>query len=118
MARAAASAERHDDALRAIAELQARYPAGPFEPEALLLRSRVLTQARRLAQAQRLTEALIDDPRLRGKRTDLLRQLGEIWRLRDDCSQARSAWQRALELGLASEGASEVRAAMEACGAQ
>jgi TolA-binding protein len=95
-ARAAAAAGSFPTALARIDELFQRFPATQLRADAELTRGDVLARSGRLADAARAFEALASDDAHRGRRGELLRTLGDLYRQLHDCKRATDAYTRAL----------------------
>jgi tetratricopeptide (TPR) repeat protein len=95
-ARASVSAGRFDDAVDRIDELLRRFPTTQLRADAELTRADALARGGRRAEAARAFEALARDQAHRGRRGELLRTLGDLYRQQHDCSRALDAYTRAL----------------------
>jgi TolA-binding protein len=84
-----------DGALARIDELLRRFPETQLRADAEVTRADVLARAGRLAEAAQAFEALAADPAHRGRRGELLRTLGDLYRRLGDCPHARAAYTRA-----------------------
>src|SRR5439155_18451401 len=83
-------------ALSRLDELLRRFPATPLRADAELTRADVLARAGRLAEAAQAFDALARDDAHRGRRGELLRTLGDLYRQLHDCKLANDAYTRAL----------------------
>src|SRR5262249_39306966 len=95
-ARAAAAANDFATSLAKLDELEQHFPTTPLRADAELTRADVLARAGRLAEAARAFEALSRDDAHRGRRGELLRTLGDLYRQLHDCTRAHDAYTRAL----------------------
>jgi tetratricopeptide (TPR) repeat protein len=96
LARAFARASNFAAAIDRIDELLRRFPSTQLRSEAELTRADALARAGRLVEATRAFEALSRDDAHRGRRGELLRTLGDLYRQQHDCARARDAYTRAL----------------------
>ncbi|NVB80005.1 MAG: tetratricopeptide repeat protein, partial [Kofleriaceae bacterium] len=94
-ARAANRGGDFDGALAHLDELVRRFPATLLRADAELTRADVLARAGRLAEAAQAFEVLAADPVHRGRRGELLRTLGDLYRRLGDCPNALAAYTRA-----------------------
>lgn len=117
-ARAAAASESWDESLERLEELARRFPRTQLAPEAAVTRAEVLLRSGRGVEAQRLLESLVADPVHAGRRSELLRALGDLLRERGDCSSARARYRAALDAGATGEEASAARRGIGACAAE
>jgi len=95
-ARAFASAGNFAAAIDRIDELLRRFPSTQLRSEAELTRADALARGGRLAEAAHAFEGLVRDDAHRGRRGELLRTLGDLYRRQGDCTRARDAYTRAL----------------------
>jgi tetratricopeptide (TPR) repeat protein len=84
-----------DGALAQLDELMRRFPQTQLRADAELTRADVLARAGRLAEAAQQLEMLAADPAHRGRRGELLRTLGDLYRRLGDCPHALAAYTRA-----------------------
>lgn len=84
-----------DGALAHLDELERRFPGTQLRADAELTRADVLARAGRLAEAAQAFETLAADPVHRGRRGELLRTLGDLYRQLGDCPHALAAYTRA-----------------------
>jgi TolA-binding protein len=95
-ARAAAAAGKFALAIDRIDELFRKFPSTQLRADAELTRADVLARGGRLAEAAQAFEALAKDDAHRGRRGELLRTLGDLYRQQHDCTRAADAYNRAL----------------------
>ena len=95
-ARAAETAGDYASALDRIDELFRRFPATQLRADAELTRAELLARAGRVADAIAAFEVLVADDSHRGRRGELLRTLGDLYRRSGDCTHAVDAYRRAL----------------------
>ena len=95
-ARDAATAGDYATAIGRIDELFQRYPTTPLRADAELTRAELLARANRLPEAIAAFDALSSDDSHRGRRGELLRTLGDLYRRAGDCPHAIDAYTRAL----------------------
>ena len=95
-ARDAATAGDYATAIARIDELFQRFPTTPLRADAELTRAELLARANRLPEAIAAFDALSSDDSHRGRRGELLRTLGDLYRRAGDCPHAIDAYTRAL----------------------
>jgi TolA-binding protein len=95
-ARAAAGTGDFGAAIDRIDDLLRRFPSTQLRPDAELTRADLLARANRLVEAAHAFEQLARDDAHRGRRGELLRTLGDLYRKLDDCKRAVDAFTRAL----------------------
>ncbi len=115
-ARAAAASGSYQTALDRIDELFQRFPATQLRADAELTRADVLARAGRLADAARAFEALASDAAHRGRRGELLRTLGDLYRQLHDCARAKDAYTRALAERLSEKDRADAERGRNRCG--
>jgi TolA-binding protein len=114
-ARAAAASGSYQTALDRIDELFQRFPATQLRADAELTRADVLARAGRLADAARAFEALAADTAHRGRRGELLRTLGDLYRQLHDCTRAKDAYTRALAERLSEKDRADAERGRDRC---
>src|SRR5687767_11926731 len=72
-------------AVARVDDLLLRFPSTPLKAEAQLTRAESLARANRVAEASKALEVLIADDAHRGRRGELLRTLGDLYRRNNDC---------------------------------
>jgi TolA-binding protein len=95
-ARTAEGGGDHATAIARIDELLRRYPATQLRADAELTRADLLARAGRVADAIAAFEVLVADDGHRGRRGEMLRTLGDLYRRSGDCTRAIEAYRRAL----------------------
>jgi TolA-binding protein len=114
-ARAAAASGSYQTALDRIDELFQRFPATQLRADAELTRADMLARAGRLADAARAFEALAADTAHRGRRGELLRTLGDLYRQLRDCARAKDAYTRALAERLSEKDRADAERGRDRC---
>jgi TolA-binding protein len=116
-ARAAAAARDFTGALDKLEELLRRFPQSPLRADAELTRADVLARANRLPDAANAFEALARDDMHRGRRGELLRTLGDLYRQLHDCTHATEAYTRALAEHLNEKDRADAQRGRDRCNA-
>jgi len=96
-------------------DLLRQYPATPLRAEADLTRADFLARANRLDEATRAFEDLVRDAAHGGRRGELLRTLGDLYRRRGDCAHAVDAYTRALAERLSDRDREDVERGRDRC---
>ena len=105
-------------AIAAIDDLLRRFPATPLRAEAELTRAEYFARADRVDEAVRAVEALVGDESHKGRRGELLRMLGDLYRRKGDCTRAVDAYTRALAQRLSDRDRKDVVRGRERCAAK
>jgi len=105
-------------ATAAIDDLLRRFPATPLRAEAELTRAELFARADRLDEAVLAVDALVADESHRGRRGELLRMLGDLYRRKGDCTRALDAYTRALGQRLSDRDRKEVVNGQKRCSAK
>jgi tetratricopeptide (TPR) repeat protein len=95
-ARAAEQRREYERGIRLLDELLRRFPRSPLRADAELTRAELLTHADRPSEAVRALERLTAAASHRGRRGELLRALGDLYRKQGDCARALEAYTGAL----------------------
>jgi hypothetical protein len=98
-----------------IDDLLRQYPATPLRAEADLTRADFLARANRLDEAARAVEELLRDAAHGGRRGELLRTLGDLYRRQGDCTRAIDAYTRALAERLSERDRADVERGRDRC---
>jgi len=98
-----------------IDDLLRQYPATPLRAEADLTRADFLARANRLDEAARAVEDLVRDAAHGGRRGELLRTLGDLYRRQGDCARAIDAYTRALAERLSERDRADVQRGRDRC---
>jgi hypothetical protein len=114
-ARAAGRRGELERGLALIDELVTRFPATQLRAEAELTRAELLARANRVGVAAPALEILIADPVHRGRRGELLRTLGDLYRRNGDCAHAVDAYTRALAERLAGRDRADIERSRDRC---
>ncbi len=114
-ARAAAAARDFTTALDRVDELLRRFPATPLRADAELTRADVLARSGKLADAVTAFDALARDDAHRGRRGEILRTLGDLYRQLNDCTHATDAYTRALAEHLSARDREDVQRGRDRC---
>jgi len=114
-AQEAARRRDYPQALRLLAELDARYPDHPLRAEVALSRAEWLFLAGRDDEAAAALKHNLEAPGLRGKRAELWRMLGDVHFRQGRRDEACDAYRQALGLGLAGPQAEAARRAVRSC---
>jgi hypothetical protein len=97
-------------------QLLARFPSSPIAAEAQLGRADYLTRAGQLDAAAAALEHLIASDVMHGRRGELEQMLGDLRMKQGDCASALTAYQAALDAGVAERSRAAIRRARERCG--
>lgn len=117
-AREAARRGDYTTGVARVDELLSRFPSTPMRAEAELARADFLARANRVTEAARALEALIADRSHAGRRGELLRTLGDLYRRTGDCKRALEVYDRALAGTLRDRDRKDVEAGRERCKAR
>ena len=114
-ARDAGRRGEYGKAIAAIDDLLQRFPSTPLRAEAELTRAELFARADRVDEAVHAVETLVADETHKGRRGELLRMLGDLYRRKGDCARALDAYNRALGQRLSDRDRTEVVRGRERC---
>jgi hypothetical protein len=115
---AARDASKRGEFLRCIElldRLLQRFPTTPLRADVDLTRAEALARANRISEAVGAVEQLVRDAAHRGRRGELLRMLGDLYRQRHDCSHALDAYDKALSEPLSDDHRANVIRSRDKC---
>jgi tetratricopeptide (TPR) repeat protein len=114
-ARAAEERREYARGIRLLEELLLRFPRSPLRADAELTRAELLTHADRPHEAVRALERLTADASHHGRRGELLRALGDLYRKQGNCARALEAYTGALAEKLSQRERRKVDHGVERC---